>query len=71
MEITDIKNSSKRVLLVALLSLFISGCAGNCGPRGTSDDMDPRVAEERKNGKSWTEDLLSLEFLSFFCTKRY
>lgn len=71
MKMIKIEHFSSKVLFVAALSLFISGCAGNCAPRPTPEDMDPRVAEERTNGKNWTGDLLSFEFLSIFCTKRY
>lgn len=68
MKIKSILDFSTLVLLSMGLSIFISGCASRCGPKPTPGDTDPRVAEDTR---SWSENLLSLEFLSFFCTKKY
>ncbi len=71
MKIDSIRNFGKLLLLTTALSIFISGCAGRCGPRPTPEDDDPRVVEERSTFNAFTDNILSLKFLSIFCTKEY
>jgi hypothetical protein len=59
------------LFLAAGLSLFIPGCASVCAPRATPNDTDPRIVQEKTARNIWSDNLLSLEFLSFFCTKNY